>query len=75
MSSAIGGVADAADRAFFSGVRAKESSLTSGLNQGYDMVSDALLASGNPYAMIGGGLMKIGGLASDALTSMGVGTD
>jgi len=38
------------------------------------MASTALMTMGGP-ASIFGGLMKVGGLASDMLTSAGVGTD
>jgi len=53
---------------------AKNSSLTNGLNSGYDMASSAIMTMG-PYGAIIGGAMKLGGLLSDGLTALGVGTD
>lgn len=53
----------------------EQSGLTTGLNAGYDaaanMVSDIIPGVGT----IIGGAMKIGGMLSDGLTAMGVGTD
>ena len=74
VTSSIGGFADAADQALFGNQVAKNSDLTNGLNTGYDAVSSAIMTMG-PYGAIIGGAMKIGGLLSDGLTAMGVGTD
>lgn len=54
---------------------ASQSNTTQALNTGYNQTSDVLLQSGNPYAMMIGGGMKLGALASDGLTAAGVGTD
>lgn len=48
----------------------EQSALTTGLNQGYDAVS-AIPGVGT----IIGGAMKVGGMLSDGLTALGVGTD
>ena len=54
---------------------ASQSNTTQTLNTGYNQTSDVLLQSGNHYAMMIGGGMKLGALASDGLTAAGVGTD
>ncbi len=74
VTGAVGGLADTADQMFFGDQAAKNSALTNGLNTGYDAVSSAIMTMG-PYGAIIGGAMKIGGLLSDGLTAMGVGTD
>ena len=52
----------------------EQSGLTTGLNAGYDAAANAVGAIPGVGTAISG-IMKIGGLASDALTAMGVGTD
>ena len=69
-----GGAADTLDNVFFGDQRANNSNLTNGLNDAYDMASSAIMTMG-PYGAIIGGAMKVGGLLSDGLTAMGVGTD
>lgn len=54
---------------------ASQSNTTQTLNTTYNQTSDALMQSGNPYAMMIGGGMKLGALASDGLTAAGLGTD
>ena len=74
VTSAVGGFADAADQVLFGDQAAKNSDLTNGLNTGYDAISSAVMTMG-PYGAIIGGAMKVGGLLSDGLTALGVGTD
>lgn len=69
-----GGAADTLDQTFFGNQRATNSDLTNGMNDAYDMASSAIMTMG-PYGAIIGGAMKVGGLLSDGLTAMGVGTD
>ena len=52
----------------------KQAALTEGLDSAYDMASNAVMMMG-PYGMLIGGIMKAGGLLSDGLTALGVGTD
>lgn len=52
----------------------EQSALTTGLNQGYDAATDAVSAIPGVGTIIGGA-MKVGGMLSDGLTAMGVGTD
>lgn len=52
----------------------RQAALTEGLNSGYDAASDAIMTMG-PYGALIGGIMKAGGLLSDGLTALGVGTD
>lgn len=52
----------------------EQSALTEGLDQGYDMASNAVSAIPGVGTLIGGA-MKVGGLLSDGLTALGVGTD
>lgn len=52
----------------------EQSALTTGLNSGYDAASDAVSMIPGVGTVIGGA-MKIGGMLSDGLTAMGVGTD
>ena len=54
---------------------ASQSNTTQTLNTTYNQTSDALMQSGNPYAMMIGGGMQLGALASDSLTAAGIGTD
>lgn len=68
---AIGSIADGADKAFFGDQEAKQSSLTQGIDTGYDMASDAAMTI-NPMV---GGAMKLAGLATDVSRKMGLGTD
>lgn len=48
--------------------------LTTGLNQGYDAAAN-MISSVPGVGTIVGGAMKIGGMLSDGLTALGVGTD
>ena len=52
----------------------EQSALTTGLNQGYDAAAN-MISSVPGVGTIGGGAMKIGGMLSDGLTALGVGTD
>lgn len=52
----------------------EQSALTTGLNQGYDAVANALMAIPG-WGTIAGGAMKVRGMLSDGLTALGVGTD
>ena len=74
IASSVGGFVDDADKVLFSEQAAKNSALTNGLNTGYDAVSSAIMTMG-PYGALIGGAMKVGGLLSDGLTALGVGTD
>ena len=74
ITGAVGGLADIASQTLFSNQTAKNSTLTNGLNTGYDAVSSAVMSLG-PYGAMIGGAMKVGGLLSDGLSAMGVGTD
>ena len=74
ISGVAGGVADSMDRILFGDQWAKNSNLTNGMNSVYDMTSFGLMSMGGIPAAIGGG-MKLGGLLSDGLSAMGVGTD
>lgn len=69
-----GGAADTLDSVLFGDQRAKNSSLTNGMNDVYDTASSAIMSMG-PYGAMIGGAMKVGGLLSDGLTALGVGTD
>lgn len=46
------------------------SSLTAGINQGYDITANAAIKSGNPYAVAAGAAMKVVGLGKDTLDSL-----
>lgn len=52
----------------------EQSALTTGLNQGYDAAAN-MISSVPGVGTIVGGVMKIGGMLSDGLTALGVGTD
>ena len=52
----------------------EQSALTAGLNQGYDAAAN-MISSVPGVGTIVGGAMKIGGMLSDGLTALGVGTD
>lgn len=52
----------------------EQSALTTGLNQGYDAAANAAMAIPGVGTIVGGA-MKVGGLVSDGLTALGVGTD
>lgn len=52
----------------------EQSELTTGLNQGYDAAAN-MISSVPGVGTIVGGAMKIGGMLSDGLTALGVGTD
>ena len=74
IAGAAGGMADTVDQMFFGDLAAKNSSLTNGINSVYDQASSAISSMG-PYGAMIGGAMKVGGLLSDGLTALGVGTD
>ena len=74
ISGVAGGVADSMDQILFGNQWAKNSNLTNGMNSVYDMTSSAIMGMG-PYGAMIGGAMKVGGLLSDGLSAMGVGTD
>ena len=74
ISNVAGSVADVADQALFGDQVVNNSDLTNKLNTGYDAASSAIMTMG-PYGAIIGGAMKVGGLLSDGLTALGVGTD
>lgn len=74
ISGIAGGLADTADQILFGNQTAKNSDLTNTLNSGTDLASSIISTMG-PYGAIIGGGMKIGGLLSDGLTALGVGTD
>lgn len=52
----------------------EQSGLTAGLNAGYDAAANAVSAIPGVGTIIGGA-MKVGGMLSDGLSAMGVGTD
>lgn len=52
----------------------EQSALTTGLNQGYDAAANAVSAIPGVGTIIGGA-MKVGGMLSDGLAALGVGTD
>lgn len=52
----------------------EQSALTTGLNQGYDAAAN-MISSVPGVGTLVGGAMKIGGMLSDGLTALGVGTD
>ena len=52
----------------------EQSALTTGLNQGYDAAAN-MISSVPGVGTIVGGAMKIGGMLSNGLTALGVGTD
>lgn len=52
----------------------EQSALTTGLNQGYDTVANTAMSIPGVGTVIGGA-MKVGGMLSDGLTALGVGTD
>lgn len=66
-----GGVADVLGGLIPKG---EQSALTAGLDSGYDTAANAAMAIPGVGTIIGGA-MKVGGLLSDGLTAMGVGTD
>lgn len=66
-----GGVADALGGLI---PQKEQSALTTGLNQGYDAAANALMSIPG-WGTIAGGIMKVGGMLSDGLTALGVGTD
>lgn len=74
VTGAVGGMADTVDQMFFGNQAANNSKLTNTLNTGYDVASSAIMSMG-PYGAMIGGAMKVGGLLSDGLTALGVGTD
>ena len=74
ISGIAGGLADTADQVLFGSQAAKNSDLTNTLNTGYDVASSAIMTMGPTGALIGGA-MKVGGLLSDGLSALGVGTD
>lgn len=54
--------------------KTEQSALTEGLNQGYDAAANTAMAIPGVGTIIGGA-MKVGGMLSDGLTALGVGTD
>ena len=71
-AAGIGGqAADTLDNMFFGKQHANDSGLTKGLNSAYDSISNAAMTF-NPYL---GGAMKIGKLAADGLSALGLKTD
>ena len=46
------------------------SSLTAGINQGYDVAANAAIQSGNPYGVAAGAAMKVAGFGKDTLDSL-----
>lgn len=70
-----GGAADTLGNMLFGGQRANNSALTNSMNDVYDFASTAAMTFGGPTGAIIGGAMKVGGLLSDGLTALGVGTD
>lgn len=66
-----GGVADALGGLI---PQKEQSALTTGLNQGYDAAANALMSIPG-WGTVAGGIMKVGGMLSDGLTALGVGTD
>ena len=74
ISGISGGVADSMDHILFGNQWAKNSDITNNINGVYDMASSAIMGMG-PYGAMIGGAMKVGGLLSDGLSAMGVGTD
>ena len=69
--SLAGGVADTLGGLI---PKKEQSALTTGLNQGYDTAANAAMAIPGVGTIIGGA-MKVGGMLSDGLTALGVGTD
>lgn len=69
--SKAGGYADMIDSFI---PKKEQSALTTGLNQGYDAAAN-MISSVPGVGIIVGGAMKIGGMLSDGLTALGVGTD
>ena len=69
--SVAGGIADIAGSLI---PKKEQSALTEGLNQGYDAAANAVSAIPGVGTIISGA-MKVGGMLSDGLTAMGVGTD
>lgn len=69
--SIAGGVADIVGGLI---PKKEQSALTTGLNSGYDAAASAAMAIPGVGSIVGGA-MKVGGLLSDGLTAMGVGTD
>ena len=74
ISGVVGGVADSMDQILFGNQYAKNSDITNNINSVYNMTSSAIMGMG-PYGAMIGGAMKVGGLLSDGLSAMGVGTD
>lgn len=71
MASKAGGYADMIGSFI---PKKEQSALTTGLNQGYDAAAN-MISSVPGVGTIVGGAMKIGGMLSDGLTALGVGTD
>lgn len=69
--SKAGGYADMIDSFI---PKKEQSALTTGLNQGYDAAAN-MISSVPGVGTLVGGAMKIGGMLSDGLTALGVGTD
>lgn len=71
MASKAGGYADMIGSFI---PKKEQSALTTGLNQGYDAAAN-MISSVPGVGTLVGGAMKIGGMLSDGLTALGVGTD
>lgn len=67
----VGGIADIVSNLI---PATEQSTLTTGLNQSYDAAANAAMTIPGVGTIIGGA-MKVGGMLSDGLTALGVGTD
>ena len=74
ISGVVGGFSDSADQILFGNQQAKNSNLTNGLNNTYDITSSGLMSMGGAGTILGGA-MKVGGLLSDGLSAIGLKTD
>lgn len=71
IANLAGGIADIAGALI---PKKEQSALTTGLNSGYDTAANTAMAIPGVGTIVGGA-MKIGGMLSDGLTALGVGTD
>ena len=55
------------------GTSGEHGELTQNIDKGYDAIADAALSSGNPYAMIVGGAMKVNDFVGDAMSNITIG--
>lgn len=74
IASIVGGAADVLGGALFSGQRANDSGLTTGINTAWDTAANAAMMFA-PVGTIVGGAMKAGAFIQDGLQAMGGGTD